>query len=151
MDFGRYLRTLCGIRRDILNGEQATLLTRRLASVSRTPMFGDQSRQLMMHRLHPALSSQKVHNTLYEATNFRYLMRRPYVIDMCLHHVDLIRALTGQNVVDVSAKSWRAPDSPYRHDPAMAALLTLDSGAPVAYEGGGATYRPWTSWKVTGS
>lgn len=82
----------------------------------------------------------------YEATNFRYLMRHPYVIDMSIHHVDLIRALTGQNVSTVSAKSWRVPDSPYQHDPAMAALLTLESGTPVVYQGSGATYRPWTSW-----
>jgi len=82
----------------------------------------------------------------YEATNFRYLMRHPYVIDMCIHHVDLIRAMTGQNVATVSAKSWRVPDSPYRHDPAMAALLTLEGGTPVVYSGSGATYRPWTSW-----
>jgi predicted dehydrogenase len=28
----------------------------------------------------------------------------------------------------------------------MAALVTLESGVPLIYEGSGATYRPWTSW-----
>jgi predicted dehydrogenase len=93
-----------------------------------------------------AIDSQRDMRFDYEATNFRYLMRHPYVIDMSIHHVDLIRAITGQNVATVSAKSWRAPDSPYRYDPAVAALITLESGAPVVYEGSGATYRPWTSW-----
>jgi predicted dehydrogenase len=93
-----------------------------------------------------SIDSQRDMRLDYEATNFRYLMRHPYVIDMSIHHVDLIRAITGQNVATVSAKSWRAPDSPYRYEPAVAALLTLESGVPVVYEGSGATYRPWTSW-----
>ena len=82
----------------------------------------------------------------YEPTNFRYLMRHPYVIDMSIHHFDLLRALTGQNVATIAARSWRSPDSPYRHDPSMAALITLESGVPVVYEGSGATHRPLTSW-----
>lgn len=93
-----------------------------------------------------SIDSQRDMRHDYEATNFRYLMRHPYVIDMSIHHADLIRALTGQNVATVSAKSWRVPDSPYQHDPALAALITLDNGATLLYEGSGATYRPWTSW-----
>ena len=93
-----------------------------------------------------SIDSQRDMRHDYEATNFRYLMRHPYVIDMSIHHADLIRALTGQNVASVSARSWRVPDSPYQHDPALAALITLDNGATLLYEGSGATYRPWTSW-----
>lgn len=93
-----------------------------------------------------SIDSQRDMRSDYEPTNFRYLMRHPYVIDMSIHHADLIRALTGQNVATISAKSWRVPDSPYQHDPAMAALLTLEHGAQVVYQGSGATCRPWTSW-----
>lgn len=93
-----------------------------------------------------SLDCQRDMRPSYEATNFRYLMRHPYVIDMSIHHFDLIRALTGENVKSIHARSWRVPDSPYRHEPAMAALVTLESGAPFLYEGSGATYRPWTSW-----
>src|SRR6185437_2389835 len=87
-----------------------------------------------------SIDSQRDMRDTYEPTNFRYLMRHPYVIDMSIHHADLIRALTGQDVVTISAKSWRSPDSPYQHDPSMAALLTLSGGAPVLYQGSGATF-----------
>jgi len=93
-----------------------------------------------------SLDCQRDMRPYYEATNFRYLMRHPYVIDMSIHHFDLIRALTGENVASIHARSWRVPDGPYRHDPAMAALVMLESGVPLLYEGSGATYRTWTSW-----
>jgi hypothetical protein len=35
----------------------------------------------------------------------------------------------------VYARSWRVPDSPFVHDPAVAAILDLDDGVPVIYEG----------------
>jgi predicted dehydrogenase len=82
----------------------------------------------------------------YPADNFRYAMRHPYVLDMAIHHADLIRALTGRNVTSVKAVSWRVPECPYVYDPAAAALLTLDSGVPVVYRGSVGSDRPWTSW-----
>src|SRR5215218_4817209 len=93
-----------------------------------------------------SLNCQRDMRLYYEATNFRYLMRHPYVIDMSIHHFDQIRALTGENAISIHARSWRVPDSPFRHDPSMAAMVTLESGAPLLYQGSGATYRPLTSW-----
>ena len=93
-----------------------------------------------------SLNCQRDMRGYYEATNFRYLMRHPYVIDMSIHHFDQIRALTGENAVSIHARSWRVPDSPFRHDPSMAAMVTLESGAPLLYQGSGATYRTLTSW-----
>jgi predicted dehydrogenase len=84
----------------------------------------------------------------YEPTNFRYLMKHPYIIDMTIHHWDLLRYLTGQDVKWVHATSWRIPDSPYQHDPACAILLEMADGTPVHYEGCGATHRPRTSWSA---
>ena len=84
----------------------------------------------------------------YEATNFRYLMHHPYIIDMTIHHWDLLRYLTGRDIARVHARSWRVPDSPYQQDPSCAVLLELDNGVPVFYEGSGATYRERTSWSA---
>ncbi len=84
----------------------------------------------------------------YEATNFRYLMHHPYIIDMTIHHWDLLRYLTGRDIARVHAASWRVPDSPYQQDPSCAVLLELDNGVPVYYEGSGATYRERTSWSA---
>jgi predicted dehydrogenase len=78
--------------------------------------------------------------------DFRYRMRQPYLLDMAIHHLDLLRALTGRDVRKVFARSWRVPDSPYLHDPALIAVLTLDCDVTVAYEGDWAAHGRETSW-----
>lgn len=84
--------------------------------------------------------------TLFGDGNFRYDMEHPLVIDMTIHHADLLRMLTGQEVTALDARGWRIPDSPYRHDPSVSALFTLDGGASARYEGNWATHEPETSW-----
>jgi predicted dehydrogenase len=84
--------------------------------------------------------------TLFGPDDFRYSMRHPYVLDMSIHHFDLIRAATGREVRGVFARSWRVPDSPFVHHPAVVAVLDLDGGVPVVYEGDWATRTPETSW-----
>jgi predicted dehydrogenase len=86
--------------------------------------------------------------TLWPADNFRYAMRHPFVLDMSIHHADLLRAVTGQEVTSIFARGWRVPDSPYQHDPAVAATMTLAGGAAVHYEGDWATREPETSWNA---
>jgi predicted dehydrogenase len=84
--------------------------------------------------------------TLFAPDDFRYSMFHPYVLDMSIHHFDLIRAATGREVRSVFARSWRVPDSPFLHHPAVVAVLDLDGGVPVVYEGDWATRTPETSW-----
>jgi predicted dehydrogenase len=84
--------------------------------------------------------------TLWPAGNFRYDMHHPLVIDMSIHHMDLLRMLTGQEAVALDARGWRIPDSPYLHDPAVSALITLSGGAVARYEGNWATHDAETSW-----
>ncbi len=84
--------------------------------------------------------------TLFAPDDFRYFMRHPYVLDMSVHHFDLIRAATGRDLSTVYARSWRVPDSPFVHDPAVAALLQVEGGVPVVYEGDWATHGTETSW-----
>ena len=84
--------------------------------------------------------------TLFAPDDFRYSMAHPYVLDMSIHHFDLIRAATGRGVRGVFARSWRVPDSPFVHHPAVAAVLDLDGGVPVVYRGDWATRGPETSW-----
>jgi predicted dehydrogenase len=67
--------------------------------------------------------------------DWRGRMPHPYVMDMAVHHVDLVRSITGREIVEVDARSWRVADSPFRHDPSVEAILTLDDELPVAYYG----------------
>ena len=78
--------------------------------------------------------------------DWRGRMRHPYLFDMAVHHVDLLRAITGRELVEVVARAWRAPDGPFRHEPTIEALLTLENGTPVAYEGTWAAAVRETSW-----
>ena len=96
--------------------------------------------------LHVQANCQEDMRLFYEATNFRYLMAHPHIIDMTIHHWDLLRFLTGQQVESVYATSWDIPDSPYQLDASCAIILKLDDGTPVLYEGSSATHRDRTSW-----
>lgn len=78
--------------------------------------------------------------------DWRGRMTHPYLLDMAIHHVDLLRAITGHDIVEVDARAWRVPDAPFRHEPTVQALLTLEDGTPVAYEGTWATPGRETSW-----
>ena len=83
---------------------------------------------------------------LFPPDDFRYSMRHPYVLDMAVHHLDLLRAMTGKEVCQIHGRSWGAPDSPFRHHPAVAALIDLEDGCPVLYEGTWAHRGLETSW-----
>jgi predicted dehydrogenase len=67
--------------------------------------------------------------------DWRGRMAHPLLLDMSIHHVDLVRSITGREVVEVDARGWPVGDSPFRHDPSAAALLTLAGGATVSYYG----------------
>ena len=83
---------------------------------------------------------------LFPPDDFRYSMRHPYALDMAVHHLDLLRAMTGRELRRIHGRSWRAPDSPFRHHPTVAALIDLEDGTPIVYEGTWAHRGPETSW-----
>ena len=88
--------------------------------------------------------------TLFGEGNFRYQMEHPLVLDMSIHHFDMLRAITGKNVVSVDARSWRAPGAWYQHDPAATALMDLEGNVPFTYQGDWAPSPadPDTSWNA---
>lgn len=85
-------------------------------------------------------------NAHISSRDWRGQMKHPYLLDMAIHHLDLLRQITGREIVQVDARAWKVPDSPFRNEPTVEALLTLDDGTPVAYEGTWAATRPETSW-----
>lgn len=66
---------------------------------------------------------------------FRETMRQPLIVDMAIHHVDLIRFLTDQDACGVVAQSWNVPWSRFRHDSSAMCLFTMTGGARVLYNG----------------
>lgn len=78
--------------------------------------------------------------------DWRASMAHPYLVDMAIHHIDLLRMVTGLEVTQAVATAWRVPDSPFLSEPNVEAILTLSDGTPVAYEGTFAAVGRETSW-----
>ena len=66
---------------------------------------------------------------------WREKMLEPYLLDFAIHHFDLIRHLTGEEVVRVMGLSFRPSWSWFEGNSAATAIFTLRGGALVDYGG----------------
>ena len=73
-------------------------------------------------------------------------MQFPLLIDMAIHHLDLIRAVTGKNIVRVTARSFRPQWSWYQHEPGLKMLMELEDGTPFSYSGDWSALGRQTGW-----
>ncbi len=78
--------------------------------------------------------------------NFRTLMEYPLLIDMSIHHFDLLRYMTGTNVIEVQADSFRPSWSWYKHEPGLVMSMKLSSDLIASYLGCWAAPGDETSW-----
>jgi predicted dehydrogenase len=113
--------------------------TRALEKLVRTGALGE------LHGTRIAFR-RDLRNAWISPGDWRGQMTHPLLLDMAIHHVDLLRAITRREVVQVDARSWPAPDGPFRHHPTVTALLELDGGLDVAYDGSWASPHAETSW-----
>jgi len=90
----------------------------------------------------------------FGATNFRTLMQYPLLLDMGIHHVDLLRYVTGTDVVSVFARTFHPSWSWYQHDDGLAMTFELANGAVGTYLGSwssGGKQTPWDGeWRLQG-
>jgi predicted dehydrogenase len=77
---------------------------------------------------------------------FRETMDFPLLIDMAIHHLDLIRCVTGRDIVKVTAHSFHPSWSNYRHDCGLKLLMELEGGLPFSYSGDWSASGRATSW-----
>lgn len=77
--------------------------------------------------------SQAILRTTTDA--WREQMPHPYLHDMAVHHLDLLRATTGLDCTEVVALGVRPPWSWYRGLPGVQALLTFEQDFHVSYAG----------------
>jgi predicted dehydrogenase len=66
---------------------------------------------------------------------WRERMAEPYLLDFAIHHLDLLRYLTGEEACEVVGRSFRPPWSWLDGHTAAAAILTMESGLLVDYGG----------------
>jgi predicted dehydrogenase len=65
--------------------------------------------------------------------DFRETMQHPLILEMAVHHFDLIRWITGQEAVTVAAHSWNPVWSQFAGDASAVCVFTMDGGARVVY------------------
>jgi predicted dehydrogenase len=79
---------------------------------------------------------------------FREEMPYPLIIDMSIHHFDLMRFLLGSDPVAVFGRSWNPPWSWYKGDASAAVTLTFANGVNVAYNGSWCSQGRETDWNA---
>lgn len=70
----------------------------------------------------------------------------PMLADMAVHHYDLMRMITDADPIDISARSWNPPGSPYAMDPAAAMTVRFPGDVMVSYRGSWLDQGPQTAW-----
>ena len=78
--------------------------------------------------------------------SFREKMEYPLLVDMAIHHFDLIRSVTGKNIARVMVQSNKPSWSWYEHDPMLKMLLELEDGTPFSYSGDWSALGKQTGW-----
>ncbi|HEY7087161.1 MAG TPA: Gfo/Idh/MocA family oxidoreductase [Tepidisphaeraceae bacterium] len=78
--------------------------------------------------------------------SFRETMEYPLLVDMAIHHMDLIRFVTGRNITRVTAHTFKPAWSWYQHHPGLKMLLELEGGLPFSYSGDWSAIGKPTSW-----
>jgi predicted dehydrogenase len=76
----------------------------------------------------------------------------PMIADMAVHHYDLMRMIIGADPIEVSARSWNPPNSPYREDACAAMTLSFPDSVSISYRGSwvdAAQQTPWSGeWQL---
>lgn len=91
---------------------------------------------------------EKDARTMFGEGDFRYSMEHVLLVDMSIHHFDMIRAVLGANASRLYAQTWHVPEGNFQYDAAATVLMTMDSGVNVTYTGNWASFGPETSWNA---
>jgi predicted dehydrogenase len=92
-----------------------------------------------------------VHAQFFHADHepgFREQMAHPLLVDMSIHHFDMLRYLTGDEPIAVRCSSWNPSWSWFAGDAAATAEFELASGARFVYSGSRCTPGLQTSWNA---
>jgi predicted dehydrogenase len=70
----------------------------------------------------------------------------PLLVDMAVHHYDLMRMVIGQDPAELSCRTWNPPGSPFKMAPCGAIVLSYPSDVVVSYRGSWLDQGPQTAW-----
>ncbi len=77
---------------------------------------------------------------------FREEMPQPLLIDMAIHHFDMLRFFLGSDARHISATSWNPPWSWFNGDASAAAQIEFGEGVQASYAGSWCSQAFETSW-----
>ena len=75
-----------------------------------------------------------------------YAIDHPLLMDMAIHHFDLLRMVLGQEPREVDCRAYNPPWSNFRDPAAAAATITFNGGTVVSYRGSWVSPGPATPW-----
>ncbi|MDR0601133.1 MAG: Gfo/Idh/MocA family oxidoreductase [Treponema sp.] len=79
-------------------------------------------------------------------TGYHMELEHPLLMDVSIHHFDLVRFLTGSDAVNVCAAVWAPSNSHYPRNANADVLVTMKNGVRVSYRGQLAACCDETGW-----
>ena len=79
---------------------------------------------------------------------FREEMAHPLILDMSIHHFDLMRLFLGSNAKTITARSWNPTWSWFAGDASAAAQIEFGGGLQATYSGSWCSQAFETSWNA---
>ncbi|HEX6292823.1 MAG TPA: Gfo/Idh/MocA family oxidoreductase [Herpetosiphonaceae bacterium] len=89
---------------------------------------------------------RKYANTEPPGNHRHYVIRHPLLMDMSIHHFDLMRFVLNQEPEVVSCHAWNPPWSNFGDPAAASATITFDGGAVVNYHASWVSTAEPTTW-----
>jgi predicted dehydrogenase len=93
-----------------------------------------------------AIDFRRYANAAAREGHRHYTLAQPLLADMAIHHFDLMRAVLGQEPVEVACCAWNPPWSNFVEPAAAVATIRFDGGAVVSYRGSWVSPGPPTAW-----
>jgi predicted dehydrogenase len=75
-----------------------------------------------------------------------HALEEPLLVDMSIHHFDLLRAVLGRQPLEVFCRTWNPAWSWFDGPAEGAAIMTFDEGLTVSYRGSWISPGPLTPW-----
>lgn len=93
-----------------------------------------------------SIQFRKYANTQPPGNHQHYTIQQPLLMDMSIHHFDLMRLVLNQEPQMVSCHAWNPPWSNFTDPAAAIATITFDGGAVVDYQGSWVSTAAPTAW-----
>jgi predicted dehydrogenase len=93
-----------------------------------------------------AIDFRRYENGQPVAGNRHYTLAHPLLLDMAIHHFDLMRYVLGQEPQQVACTAWNPPWSNFVEPAQAAATISFDGGAVASYRGSWLSTGPETPW-----